>query len=380
MKILLPCLLAVALSSAPAATLLTSHLDIRFAYQPGTGTWNCVLQYGGTVEDPTIQIDTEDAAMPVWDFPANTGDRLTQPASATFAFTGATPGQPLWNLPQTNRGNSWPGWDNEQIAGTFLSYLPADSRVTIASRWWKVSLVDVEYSGAHPTAAHFSAWQTGSLGSVTVWMATTDGISASDCYYSTENSHSHVNFGFNALGIYRVTFRASAFLAGSGALTESGEHAVTFAVGTLATWRATHFSGPDLVDSLVGTPEADPDGDELTNLLEYACNTDPTVPSTATLVPGSGTAGLPVVLTETLAGQPTLTVEFVRRKASGNPQITYTPEFSSTLAADSWQAAASTTVTSIDATWERVKAVDATPVGTRRFARVRVTLQSQIPY
>jgi surface-anchored protein len=352
-----------------AAGLITSHVDIRFDYAPQG--WECFLHYGGSVEEPGIRADPETVSLPLRDFATNAaGDRLVQPTNPVFAFTGAAVGAPLWNLPQTSRGYTWPGFDNNQTPNTFLSYNNTDARVNATARWLRIALQSVEYSGESPTTPHFSLWTNGSFGSTLVWMATSDGISSQDAYFTTEGSHSHLNWGFTALGIYRVTFRGSAFLASNGLPTESGDHAVTFAVGTLATWRATHFAGLGLFDETVGTPTADPDGDGLSNLQEYAFNTHP--------LSVSGTPYTSVL--EQVAGVKRFSVEFLRRKASTNPQITYIPEFSSTLVPGDWQATGTATVTPVDATWERVKVTDSLPVDGRRFARVRIAIQSSISY
>ncbi|MFZ4776735.1 MAG: choice-of-anchor M domain-containing protein [Terrimicrobiaceae bacterium] len=377
-KILACCLLLFCANARPA-DLITGHVDIRFNYLPATGTWTCLLRYGGTFDNPSIEADPETVALPARDFLSTaSGDRYLQPASAAYAFTGAATGSPLWILPQTDRGYTWPGFANVQTVGTFLSYLNSDPRVNATAKWLKIRLVSVEYSGAATGLPQFSLWTTGSGGTPTVWMATSDGIGPTDCYFTTENTHSHLNWGFTALGIYRVSMRSSACLASDSTFVEGTDQTVTFAIGTLATWRATHFSGADIVT--LGDPLSDPDSDGSSNLIEYAFNTDPNVPGTTVMVAGTGTAGLPLVRVENVGGQDRLTVEFVRRKASSNPQITYTPEFSSTLAAGDWQAVGTTTVTPIDATWERVKVTDAVPTGTRRFARVRISLQSTITY
>ncbi len=370
--------------SGHAAGLITSHVDITFNYAP-TG-WVAFLSHGGSYEQPNLQADTESLSLPARDFPAGpSGDRLIQPASPNFAFTGAQIGAPLWNLPQTSRGFTWPGFRNTQVPSAFLSYINPDSRLSsVSAKWVKIQLVSVQYSGESLTTPHFSLWNPFSAGATTVWMATSDGISDEDCYWTAEGTHGHINFGFTALGIYRVTLRASAFLESTGELTESGDHAVTFAIGTLAIWRATHFSGPDLIDEDIGVPTADPDGDGSNNLIEYAFNMDPLEPSTAPIAAGTGTSGLPLIRVENVEGVDRLTIEFVRRKPSTNSQIVYTPEFISDLTSGTWEAGGTTTTSPIigEDDLQRVKVIDTLPItaDSRRFGRVRVTLLTDISY
>ena len=127
---------------------------------------------------------------------------------------------------------------------------------------------------------------------------------------------------------------------------------------------------------------ADPDGDGSANLLEYAFNMDPVSPSVARLIPGSGTSGLPHIQMEDTGGSAHLTIEFVRRRASTNPQIEYLPEFSGDLKRDNWDSPASQTVTPINDEWERVQAADTVAVGAAdaRFGRVRIVLLETLEY
>ena len=64
----------------------------------------------------------------------------------------------------------------------------------------------------------------------------------------------------------------------------------------------------------------------------------------------------------------------LRRKAGGNPGITYTAQFSSDL--DTWDDfSGAESVSSIDTTWERVVIDDVPPPGaTARYGRVKVVL------
>jgi hypothetical protein len=115
-------------------------------------------------------------------------------------------------------------------------------------------------------------------------------------------------------------------------------------------------------------PAATPKSDGVTNLQKYAFNLDASKPDVRRLVVGAGgLVGLPGTVTD--AG-PVLRMEYLRRKASTNPGITYTAQFGSDLIG--WTAATGTP-TSIDATWERVLVIDTPPLGSiKRFGRVMV--------
>lgn len=115
-------------------------------------------------------------------------------------------------------------------------------------------------------------------------------------------------------------------------------------------------------------PTQTPQGDGVTNLEKFAFNLLPGEPDVRRLtVGGSESAGLP-------AGAKVggvLRMEFLRRKASTNPGITYTPQFSSSLGG--WEPFSGTESISAAANpdWERVRVDD--PVGgTQRFGRVKV--------
>lgn len=118
-------------------------------------------------------------------------------------------------------------------------------------------------------------------------------------------------------------------------------------------------------------PDDTPQGDGVSNLLKFASNLDATVPDVRRLTVGAGdTAGLPGGAT--VGG--VLRLEYLRRKASTNPGITYTPQFSGDL--DMWtDFSGAESVNSIDTTWERVVIDDVPPPGaTERYGRLKVVL------
>ena len=148
-----------------------------------------------------------------------------------------------------------------------------------------------------------------------------------------------------------------------------------------AAWERAYFTPGQLADAAVAGPDADPDGDGVPNLLEFAFNLDPTCAEPAVMTAAAGLRGLPLIRLESIAGVgPRLTVEFVRRTAGGGAGVTYTAQFASSLdpAADGWRAGGTERVTAINERWERVKVTD-NAAGTARSARVLVTRTPPAP-
>jgi len=114
-----------------------------------------------------------------------------------------------------------------------------------------------------------------------------------------------------------------------------------------------------------------PKGDGVNNLLKFAFNMDPAMADTRCLTVGAGqTAGLPGIH---LIGGPMIQMEFIRRKASTHPGITYTAQFGSDLTG--WDDYPDPIIpVSIDETWERITVPDFSSFASlRRFARVVVS-------
>jgi uncharacterized delta-60 repeat protein len=117
-------------------------------------------------------------------------------------------------------------------------------------------------------------------------------------------------------------------------------------------------------------PGQTPQNDGVTNLAKFAFNLNPLAPDVSKLTVGAnGTTGLPGGAM--VAGK--LRLEFIRRKASTNPGITYMPQFSSSLG--SWENFTGTETVSgfspVSTTWERVVVED--PLGgAHRFGRLKI--------
>ena len=108
------------------------------------------------------------------------------------------------------------------------------------------------------------------------------------------------------------------------------------------------------------------------NLLERAFNLNPNQPTLPILISNTGITGLPNIRSTGSGASRHLKIEYLRRKATTNPGLSFTPQFLSELGA-AWQDfAGPETVQSIDSVWERVTVDDTTTGEPKRFGRVKV--------
>ena len=145
---------------------------------------------------------------------------------------------------------------------------------------------------------------------------------------------------------------------------------------TYVGWRTGFFNESERANEGISGPAADPDGDAIPNISEYAFNLSPVSTNAMTVTSGSGTAGMPLITTVGSGQEPLLRLEFLRRKVSSSQSVTYFPQFStdlSTLGPEGWTAAANPeAVTSIDSVWERV-IIDGPTAAPRQFGRLKLT-------
>jgi len=189
--------------------------------------------------------------------------RFTLPAGTPLGNEGAA----LWILPQNPyEGVPYVGVSSEQIpAGVF------DDPLTI-------QLSRVEGPG------QFILWQAGSFGSFDVKMDSRDGISAVDALTIPVGGHSHFNWGFTTNGLHRLYFQVSGRKSGHATNIISSEIPFTFHIEPLRPfeiWTATNW--PCECAASIVSPGADPDGDEVVNVLEYAFGNDPNISSVTNL-------------------------------------------------------------------------------------------------
>jgi surface-anchored protein len=199
---------ALVLPAVPAAAALQpgyavvdrQHADLGLALD--AGQWH--LHVHG---DDAGELDA-DAALLV----ANAHARQILPAvPPAFAFTGATPGQPFWILPQTQDTDVlFLGLGAEEIApGTLAPWSPSDPRLpAVQAGWIQVALKAVR----GPAGGAFSLWQNDQFGNPVVWMSTADGgITPADTAYALEGGHAHFNWGFTQPGLYEIDLEVTAF-------------------------------------------------------------------------------------------------------------------------------------------------------------------------
>lgn len=124
-------------------------------------------------------------------------------------------------------------------------------------------------------------------------------------------------------------------------------HGLCVGNAPLASWREEQF-GPASTNAAISGDDADPDGDGVRNLAEFAQHTNPLQPDSFPLIPNA-TAGLPVLSTNAGGWK----FEFLRRSSGSNPGITYIAESSTDL--NTWlPLSGSPQTTTLDDTWERI--------------------------
>jgi hypothetical protein len=360
---------------------LGEHVDIRSHFVGGV--WRNVLR----VDSRPTPYDCAAAFLPLSDKPVASdssisGARQIQPASASFAFTGALPGDPIWTAIQGTPGNgeAWPGFDNDQAFGTFGSYIPDDLRVSQENPrpWIKITLAG--YQPPPGKTSHFSLWNSTPGQPPSVWMSTFDS-NVDNAYYLAEGSHVHVWWGFTAQGIHKVSLQSSAYL-GPGATRPTGlgdPFTVIFAVGTAGRWQAEWFDAAELDDPAVSGLFADADRDGYFNLLEYAFGTHPRSGGPVPLAEG---LGLPTFSLVGDNGTLYQTLRYPRRRAGLrlDPEI-YQPLFADSPAGPWTDAGVTTTAVdfppsqgALNGEWELVTSRRPVPVGQLKgFARIAVT-------
>ena len=190
---------------------------------------------------------------------------VISPESMKFTLPAGTPlgndGDPLWILPQ----NPYTG---VPYVGISAETVPADE----FNDSFTLTLTRLEGPG------QFIVWQADSFGGFDVKMDTRDGFGVNDSLTLLVGGHAHYNWGFTTNGVYRAYFQASGVRVGQSTNTVSLETPFTFHVLPLRpfeNWTATNW--PCECATNIIAASADPDGDHIMNVLEYAFGNDPNV-------------------------------------------------------------------------------------------------------
>jgi hypothetical protein len=361
--------------------IIDGHVDFSFCYADGEWEMGLVHEVGGDPNNPAdgTPKSGELAPMIARDQLFPSGSRALRLTAPLWTFLGVNPATPYWYFPEGNWVGVYPGFNVCDIEDA-VSYLEPDPRINTPGQWTTVTLRDVDYRGKQSSGGHFSLWTTDSFGQPTVWMSSaTNGIDPSDKYYVLSGAHSHPNMGFSALGLYAVTFDLT-FYEGPGKTNPNTSPVVAyyFAIGTFWQWIAEHFD-PSFwfVNGTVGEND-DPDRDGISNLVEYACDLDPTTPDNTPFSTPLG-RGLPTISSQ--SGGTSLLSRFPLRLTSENPQLDVLVESSPSLSSTSWQPSPGTTQkTPLRPGWETCSHSISIANPATQFLRLRISLQTQIPY
>jgi hypothetical protein len=355
------------------------HVDFSFCYRDGVWTYGIVWDRNGVpiIANPALGPlrPPENAVILLKDqpFPAQ-GNRVVRPEPAEWSFTGVDAGEPFWIIPQNPAaGGVWQGFN---ICGGCAAFFSNDPRVNAYGPWTIVNLKHKRYLGKG--AGHYCTWSEGAFGELTVWMKTTNGIQPGEDRYFIGAGHAHPAAGFSDLGLYEITYDVTCY-EGPGETNPhtSPEVAFYFAVGTYWSWIARHFQ-PDRwwTPGYIGELD-DPDGDDISNLMEYACGLNPRVSDRRCFTPGAA-GGLPAA---SLA-EGALHYRGLQRAAASNPQIITAIRATSDPAAAPWPLTLPATLTPYTGDdWDLATAtLPVTPDVPRQFLRLEVTLLPEINY
>ena len=191
------------------------HLEANFA----DGAWGPFQ-----VNDTTHGVNYDPSDVLLYIDPAAT--QQTQPAGWTFI--GAGDGNPYYKMDSSESSNLTSlAISLEHIpSNTFFVYQPNDPRITRPGEWVKFAMIDVQGPG------FVSSWQNTQPVPDQWWMSSYDGgRTLESVEYLEPGGHVHYNWGFTQIGIYQVTFQASAFVGDTGLPVRSDYVTLTFGVG-----------------------------------------------------------------------------------------------------------------------------------------------------
>lgn len=192
---------------------------------------------------------------------------------------------------------------------------------------------------------------------------TLDGSTWAHIASSAASQTFYTDTGLNPATWYQYRVRAS----NAGGTSAPSSTSLVSTLSRIAEWRLANYG----TTSPAGPSSSDAAGlDGIKNLAKFAFNMN-TNEGVTYLQPGAGNKGLPVMKIDPVTRR--LQVEFIRRKASSDPGVSYSVEFCSNLSYFNPTGGA-VQVTSIDdllerVVWEDGVSLDEVPT---RFARVKV--------
>ena len=286
-----------------------------------------------------LSLPTGTSALVVGDFNL---DGSAEPAYQTLTTNGPLV-DPL-NVPQNNQET----WDT----ATYKLIL-TDSSTALRYRDDIQFATQNVYAGSAPTGLRYVP---GSCRAFANNGTTSIGAST--------NTSANTSLNTNFQGPITVSAALSALTTGSDHLPVVADYVI---VTPYRTWQAQYFTAAQLANPAVSGDDADPDGDGIPNLVEYALNLDPEQ---------ANTQGLPVVGQTNVGGQQYLTLTYTAVIAATD--ITYVPQVCGDLtswASGSGYIAPVSTTNNADGKTQTVVVRDLTPItnASARFIRLEIT-------
>jgi surface-anchored protein len=254
--ILLMSVVVAIATNGQVTNLANQHMDFSLRYDAtatGSNRLNVVLRYdpGQTATNSQVYIV------------GGANSQLAVPSNPNFAFLGS-PGSPIWILPQS-----------QNVTLPYLGISAENIPPGIFADPMELELVSVEGPG------NFFAWSVSGAGNPpNIKYIATNGVVSTQFNKATPfiGSHEHNNWGFSTNGLYRITLRANGRFLGDTTNTLGRDVSWSFQILPLRPWE--HWISTNWLPatpSSTNGPAADPDGDKIVNVLEYAFGNNPNV-------------------------------------------------------------------------------------------------------